>query len=94
MVKYTTTVNIALFLSLRQYFKTFYKKAIIHTEKRTRWQNFRQNNPRTEFEGRHTCIAIKHDATAPAREGGMAFAWVRPPAPPAPLTPGVIPGHS
>lgn len=49
MVKYTTTVNIALFPSRRQYFKTFYKKAIIHTEKRTSWQNFMQNNPRTEW---------------------------------------------
>lgn len=74
MVKYTTTVNIALFSSLRQYFKTFYKKAIIHTEKRTRWQNFMQNNPRTEFEGRHTCIATKHDAAAWAREGCVASA--------------------
>lgn len=96
-MKYTTTINIALFLSLRQYFKTFYKKAIIHTEKRTRWQNFMQNNPRTEFEWRRACIAIKRDALVWAREACVAFTSVTLPAAPAAFPPactGATPGHS
>lgn len=41
--------DIALW-SLRQYFDTFYKKAIVHTEERTRRQNRGRHHPRTGSE--------------------------------------------
>lgn len=57
-----------------------------------------QNNPRTEFEWRRACLAIKHDAMVSARGywDCSAFVSVPGPAPPQLLTPctGALWGHS
>lgn len=56
-----------------------------------------QNNPRTEFEWRRACIAIKHDALVWACEAHVAFALVTLPAAPTVSPPAcisAIPGYS